>query len=72
MATVAELEARRDALQRAKDTGTLKVSYPDGSAVTYRDDAQMAAAIRDLERRIESAKDGGGRGPIQVTTHKGV
>jgi len=72
MATVAELEARREALQRAKDTGTRKVSYPDGSAVTYRDDAQMAAAIRDLERRIAAAKDGGGRGPIQVTTHKGV
>lgn len=72
MATVADLEARRETLQRAKDSGTRKVSYPDGSAVTYRDDAEMAAALRDLDRRIAAAQAGGGHKPIQVTTSKGV
>ena len=73
MASLAVLTARRDALQEARDQGTKRVEFPDGSAVTYRDDAEMAAALRDLDRRIEAAASGGaGRAPIRVNTTKGV
>jgi O-acetyl-ADP-ribose deacetylase (regulator of RNase III) len=71
MATVAELQGRLEALRAARDTGAKRVDFPDGSATTYRNDAEMRAAIRDLENRIAGPAPGG-RGPIKVTTSKGL
>lgn len=52
MPTVQELQAQLDALRAVRASGTLRVDYADGSGLTYRDDAQLAAAIADLEKRI--------------------
>ena len=51
MATAAELRARREALAAQRASGVARVSY-DGKTVTYGSDAELAAAIRDLEGRI--------------------
>ena len=42
------------ALQEARYAGVRSVSY-DGRTVTYGSDAEMAAAITDLETRIAAA-----------------
>lgn len=49
-----ELEGLRDELIRARARGTRVVSY-DNSRVEYSSDAEMAAAIADLEARIRRA-----------------
>jgi len=59
--TLDELKLRHSALLAARFSGTRSVSY-DGKSVTYGSDAELAAAIADLERRI--AKAGGGAGRI--------
>lgn len=42
------------ALQEARYAGVRSVSY-DGRSITYGSDAEMAAAITDLEGRITNA-----------------
>lgn len=49
-----ELAEMRDALIRARASGTLSVRFADGRQVTYRDGDDIAAAIADLEARIRS------------------
>ncbi|MBZ0130594.1 MAG: hypothetical protein K8F59_15960 [Rhodobacteraceae bacterium] len=49
--TLDELTSRHDALLAARYSGTRSVSY-DGKTVTYGSDAELAAAIADIERRI--------------------
>lgn len=51
MATREELEAQLDKLRNIRAQGTRKIEYANGS-VEYRSDAELAAAIADLERRI--------------------
>ncbi len=51
MATEAELTAQRDALKKARRSGLRRVRYGDRE-MEYKSDADMAAAIRDLEREI--------------------
>jgi len=51
----AELETLRDALIRARAQGVRSMLY-QGKRVEYGSDAEMAAAIADLDRRI--AADG--------------
>jgi hypothetical protein len=51
MADRATLEGRLDALLELRDQGVLTVEY-DGKRVTYRNGAELAQAIADLERRI--------------------
>jgi hypothetical protein len=43
-----------------------------GRRVTYATDAEMAAAITDLERRIAAAQDGGPKRRILTSTSKGL
>ena len=65
-----ELIALRDALIRARAAGTRSVEY-DGRRVSYGTDAEMAAALADLERRISRAA----RipvGAVRFMTSKGV
>jgi hypothetical protein len=58
--TLDELRSRHDALLVARYSGTRSVSY-DGKTVTYGTDAELAAAIADLERRIAAIERTGRR-----------
>lgn len=58
-----ELERLRDALVRARARGVRSTMY-DGRRVEYATDAEMAAAIADLDRRLAAAA--GGRRPAVV------
>jgi hypothetical protein len=48
MATVAELEARLEALKAQRDSAVARVSY-DGRSVEYRGTAEIARAIAELD-----------------------
>jgi hypothetical protein len=58
--TLDELKLRLSALMAARYSGTRSVSY-DGKTVNYGTDAELAAAISDIERRIAKAERGAGR-----------
>ena len=49
--TLDDLKARHSALLAARYSGTRSVSY-DGKSINYGSDAELAAAIGDIERRI--------------------
>jgi hypothetical protein len=49
--TLDDLKSRHSALLAARYSSTRSVSY-DGKTVTYGTDAELAAAIGDIERRI--------------------
>lgn len=54
MATLDEMIVMRDALERARFTGTLTVRSGEES-VTYKSDAEMAAALAALNQKIASS-----------------
>ena len=58
--TLDELKPRLSALLAARYSGTRSVSY-DGKTVNYGSDAELAAAIGDIERRIAKLERGAGR-----------
>ena len=58
--TLDELKLRHSALLAARYSGTRSVSY-DGKTVTYGTDAELSAAIADVERRIAKLERGAGR-----------
>ena len=58
--TLDELKLRHSALLAARYSGTRSVSY-DGKTITYGTDAELAAAIADVERRIAKLERGAGR-----------
>ncbi len=58
--TLDELKLRHSALLAARYSGTRSVSY-DGKTVTYGTDAELAAVISDVERRISKLERGAGR-----------
>ena len=71
MATVAELEARLDALKAQRDSAVARVSY-DGRSVEYRGTAEISSAIAELERELSALQ---GKPPvrqIRVYTSKGL
>ena len=53
MATVAELEARLEALRAQRDSAVARVAY-DGRSVEYRGTAEIARAIAELERELQA------------------
>jgi hypothetical protein len=53
MATVAELEARLEALKAQRDSAVARVSY-DGRSVEYRGTAEIARAIAEVERELHT------------------
>ena len=55
-----QLKPRHSALLAARYSGTRSVSY-DGKTVNYGSDAELAAAIGDIERRIAKLERGAGR-----------
>ena len=58
--TLDELKLRHGALLAARYSGTRSVSY-DGKTVNYGTDAELAAAIGDVERRIAKLQRSAGR-----------
>jgi hypothetical protein len=71
MATIAELEARLEALKAQRDSVVARVSY-DGRSVEYRGTAEITRAIADLERELHALE---GKTPvrqIRIYTSKGL
>jgi hypothetical protein len=66
-----QLTAQRDTLLAARYRGLRTVEI-EGRRVTYASDAEMAAAITDLERRIAGAQQGGRRRRILTSASKGL
>ena len=58
--TLDELKLRYSALLAARYSGMRSVSY-DGKTINYGTDAELTAAIGDVERRIAKLERGGGR-----------
>jgi hypothetical protein len=58
--TLDDLKSHHSALLAARYSGTRSVSY-DGKTLTYGTDAELAAAIGDIERRIAKLERGAGR-----------
>ena len=58
--TLEELKLRHSALLAARYSGTRSVSY-DGKTVNYGTDAELAAAISDIERRMAKLERRAGR-----------
>ena len=68
--TLDDMTAQRDALLTARFRGVRTVEI-EGRRVTFATDAEMAAAITDLERRIAEAQ-GGRRRRILTSASKGL
>lgn len=66
-----DLVTRREALLAARYRGVRTVEI-EGRRITYATDAEMAAAISDLERRIEQAEAGARRRIVRTTASKGL
>ena len=71
MATVTELEARLEALKAQRDSAVARVSY-DGRSVEYRGTAEIAQAIADLERELQTLQGTAPVRQIRVYTSKGL
>jgi hypothetical protein len=71
MATVAELEARLEALKAQRDSAVARVSY-DGRSVEYRGTAEIARAIADLERELQVVQGTSPVRQIRIYTSKGL
>lgn len=69
--TIEEMTVQREALLAARFRGVRTVEV-DGRRVTYATDAEMAAAITDLERRMGAAGEGGRRRRILTSASKGL
>ena len=69
--TLEELTTQREALLKARFRGVRTVEY-DGKRVTYASDAELAAAITDVERRIAGLEDVGRRRRILTSASKGL
>ncbi len=63
MATLAELQARRDDLAKKRASG-VKAMESGERRTEYKTDAEMAAAIADLDRQIAAAS--GQRAAVSV------
>jgi hypothetical protein len=68
---IQQMTARRDALLEARWRGVRTVEI-EGRRITYATDAEMAAAIADLERRIADASAGARRRIVRTAASKGL
>jgi hypothetical protein len=69
--TLEEMNARREALLAARYRGVRTVEI-EGRRITYATDAEMAAAVADLERRIAEGEAGARRRIVRTTASKGL
>lgn len=70
MADIATLQAQLDKLQDTRSKGVLRLRMGDED-VTYRTDAELAAAISALEGRIAAAQGQTVR-KVRFTSSKGL
>lgn len=70
MTDLADLETRLTALKALRSKGVKLVEYGD-QRVEYRSDAELAAAIADLERQVAAAVGKPVR-MVQFATSKGM
>ena len=66
MPTLIELQNRLEALKAQRASGIARVTY-DGKTVRYRGDAEIAAAIRDLQAQIDRLR---GKIPVRQLRFK--
>jgi len=52
---VEDLQSLRDDLARQRGRGVRRVEMSDGMSIEYKTDAEMSAAIADLDRQIAAA-----------------
>jgi len=71
MATLAELQTRRDALAASRASGVARISY-DGKTVEYRSLAEIDRAIDVLDREIAALEGRSVIRQVRVTTTKGL
>lgn len=71
MATITELQTRREALLASRSSGVARVSY-DGKTVEYRSLAEIDRAIDQLDRAIAAAEGRRIVRHVRVTTSKGL
>jgi hypothetical protein len=69
--TLEEMIAQRDALLAARFRGVRSVDV-DGRRITYASDAEMTAALADLERRIAVLESGARRRIVRTAASKGL
>jgi len=69
--TLDELTRHRAALLAARYRGVRTVEV-DGRRITYATDAEMAAALADLEKRIAATTTGTPRRRILTSASKGL
>ena len=69
--TLDEMTARHEALLAARFRGVRTVEI-EGRRITYATDAEMAAALGDLERRIAESKAGPRRRIVRTRAAKGL
>ncbi|MBC7286007.1 hypothetical protein [Hoeflea sp.] len=69
--SVEELEKLRDNLVRARASG-VRVSRYDDKQVTYATDAEMVAAIADLDRQLAKMTQPRRSGAVAFNTSKGI
>lgn len=70
MSDLGQLTAWRDALLSARYRGIRTVEV-DGRRVEYRSDAELAAALSDLERRIQASQSSRIT-MVRISSSKGV
>jgi hypothetical protein len=70
MTDLATLQNQLTALQGIRAGGAQRLRFSDGKEVAYRTDAELAAAISDLERRI-AATQGQSINRVRFNTSKG-
>jgi hypothetical protein len=71
MATIAEMEARLEALKSQRDSAVARVSY-DGRTVEYRGTAEITRAIAELERELAELQGTSPVRQIRIYTSKGL
>ncbi len=71
MATLTELQTRREALLASRSSGVARVTY-DGKTVEYRSLAEIDRAIEALERDLAAAEGRRVIRHLRVTTDKGL
>ena len=71
MATIAELNTRREALAASRSSGVARVSY-DGKTVEYRSLVEIERAIEQLDREIATVEGRQIVRHVRVTTSKGL
>ena len=69
---LSELESMRDALLAARFKCVRTIRSAEGDEITYRSDAEMAAALADVERRIARFSNPAPVSQVRVRTSKGL